>query len=128
MEAALAARSTHLNRAQLLKLAGGQRENSGNGESPVRFAANSIELPIPYVSPDPGVSGGEARNANAGGWVPVPAVSGLPARVAARRLHALGLRVRQDRSGTIVGTIPAAGTRLLAGDTVRLRVQRRTDD
>ena len=83
---------------------------------------------MPYLSSDPGAAGGEARNASASGWVPVPSVTGLPARVAARRLHALGLRVRQDRSGTIVGSIPAAGTRLLAGDTVRLRVQRRTDD
>jgi membrane peptidoglycan carboxypeptidase len=129
MEAALAARSTHLNRAQLLRLASQKPAVSETGESPVRFAANPIELPTPHVSPDPGVAGGAARNAGAaGGWVPVPSVDGLPARVAVRRLHALGLRVRQDRSGTIVGTVPAAGTRLLAGDTVRLRVQRRTDD
>jgi cell division protein FtsI (penicillin-binding protein 3) len=128
MEAALAARSTHLDRAQLLRLASQKPVVSATGESPVRFAANPLELPRPWVSPDPGVVEREARTACVGGWVPVPSVAGLPARVAARRLHALGLRVRQDRSGIIVGTVPAAGTRLVAGDTVHLRVQRRTDD
>jgi hypothetical protein len=49
-------------------------------------------------------------------------VSGLPARVAVRRLHALGLRVAPSGEGAISATRPAAGTRVLPGDTISLRL------
>jgi len=55
-------------------------------------------------------------------------VSGLPSRVAVRRLHALGLRVARVGVGDILGTLPVAGTRLLPGDTVSLRVRGRLDE
>ncbi|NJD17796.1 MAG: PASTA domain-containing protein, partial [Gemmatimonadetes bacterium] len=60
--------------------------------------------------------------------VPLPDVAGLPARIAVRRLHGLGFRVRHEGSGPIEGTFPAAGTRLQPGDTVILVVRRRAND
>jgi cell division protein FtsI (penicillin-binding protein 3) len=56
----------------------------------------------------------------AGGEVPVPDVEGLPLRDAARRLHALGVRVRVRGSGFATGTVPAAGERVTRGDTLLL--------
>lgn len=52
--------------------------------------------------------------------VRVPDVRGLPVRVAARRLHAFGFRVQFQSTGRIRGTQPAAGTRAVPGDTVRI--------
>ncbi|HEX6037108.1 penicillin-binding transpeptidase domain-containing protein [Longimicrobium sp.] len=50
--------------------------------------------------------------------VPVPDVSGLPLRDAARRLHALGVRVRVQGSGAVRSTQPAAGQPVARGDTL----------
>jgi cell division protein FtsI (penicillin-binding protein 3) len=52
------------------------------------------------------------------GVVPVPDVSGLPLRDAARRLHALGVRVRIQGSGSVRSTRPAAGEPVARGDTL----------
>jgi len=122
MEAALAARATPLNRAQLLR-ATRKSVPPPASASPVRFASTALEGPTADVSeslllparPEPGVA------------VSLPDVAGLPARVAIRRLHALGLRVEQRVLGEIVGTVPSAGTRVFQGDTVRLRVLGRSD-
>jgi cell division protein FtsI (penicillin-binding protein 3) len=54
------------------------------------------------------------------GGVPVPAVAGLPLRDAARRMHALGFRVRLRGGGSVATTAPAAGALLARGDTVTL--------
>lgn len=58
--------------------------------------------------------------ASAGGVV-VPRLQGTPIRVAVRRLHELGLRVRLDGGGAVRVTDPAQGTRLSPGDTVIVR-------
>ncbi|HST60836.1 MAG TPA: penicillin-binding transpeptidase domain-containing protein [Longimicrobium sp.] len=50
--------------------------------------------------------------------VPVPDVSGLPLRDAARRLHALGVNVRVQGSGPVRTTRPAAGASVARGDTM----------
>ncbi len=50
----------------------------------------------------------------------MPDLTGLTPRAAARRLHALGFRVSWRGSGVVRGTVPAAGSRLGAGDTVAL--------
>ncbi|HEX6910156.1 MAG TPA: penicillin-binding transpeptidase domain-containing protein [Longimicrobium sp.] len=50
--------------------------------------------------------------------VPVPDVTGLPLRDAARRLHALGVRVRVQGSGPVKATRPAAGQPVARGDTL----------
>jgi beta-lactam-binding protein with PASTA domain len=57
-----------------------------------------------------------------GSGVTRPNLSGLPSRVAVRRLHALGLRVSPSGDGAVVGTRPEAGARVTPGDTVRLRM------
>lgn len=59
------------------------------------------------------------RTAEAGrGEAPVPDLAGLSLRDAARRLHALGFRVRVEGSGVVGATRPAAGTTARRGDTV----------
>jgi beta-lactam-binding protein with PASTA domain len=54
------------------------------------------------------------------GRISLPDVGGLPARVAVRRLHALGLRVARIGVGDIRATQPPPGTPVLPGDTIRL--------
>ena len=51
----------------------------------------------------------------------VPDLSGLSARTAVRRLHALGFRVKWNGTGSVSGTLPAAGTRVHPGDTIVVR-------
>lgn len=151
MEAALAARATPLDRDRLLESAGGRM--AVTAPSAVRFAAQPIDPPAPPAlalgdAAVPaagfaaeaevfGATGEEGTPADApivaddmgpAAGIPVPEIAGLPARIAIRRLHGLGFRVRQEGSGPIEGTFPSAGTRLLPGDTVVLRVARRSDD
>ncbi len=127
MEAALAARGTPLNRARLLRSA--RQEIAPPVPAQVAFAAQPIDPPVPPTGAADADSGAdaEANAAAAFAGVSLPDVSGLPLRVAARRLHALGLRVSQDYQGDIIGTTPEAGARVLPGDTVRLRVRARSD-
>jgi len=61
-----------------------------------------------------------ARGSGAGAGVPVPDVSGLSVRDAARRLHAVGLRVEVEGEGTVRGTRPDAGDHAAAGVPVRI--------
>ncbi|MFQ5537094.1 MAG: penicillin-binding transpeptidase domain-containing protein [Gemmatimonadota bacterium] len=130
MEAALAARATPLDRARLLRSVRGRVELPA--ASAVRFAAQPIDPPAPPTTPsaDPALAtarGAGGANVSLGG-VPLPDVMGLPARVAARRLHGLGLRVELDDVGEIVGSRPAPGVRVAPGDTVHLLVERRGHD
>jgi membrane peptidoglycan carboxypeptidase len=112
MEAALAARSTPLDRFRLLRTT--RERRPAPGAPVVRFASATVDPP-----PAP------LEEAEADGVRPssvaLPDMTGLPARVAARRLHALGLRVTREGRGDITATLPAPGTRVLPGDTVRLR-------
>ena len=48
----------------------------------------------------------------------VPRLSGTPVRVAVRRLHELGLRVRLEGGGAVRETRPSSGVMLSRGDTV----------
>lgn len=133
MEAALAARATPLDRGQLLKTV--RTPSVAPTRAPVRFASRSIDPPAPPTYPDDSAVRsvaesfvGSESGAGPSSGVPVPDVAGLPTRTAARRLHGLGLRVKQEGAGEILGTFPAAGTRLMPGDTVLLQVRRRSDD
>jgi hypothetical protein len=123
MEAALAARSTPLDRMALLRAERGPSVGLPSGVAPVRFAEQPIDPPAPPAHDEPAGAGGDEAEG-----VTLPDVAGLPLRVAVRRLHALGLRVSETRLGEILGTAPSAGTRVLPGDTIRLRVGRRSDD
>ena len=116
LEAVLAARQSPIDRRSLLK---NDRETLPQRPA-IRFAGFDL---------DPA---GENRDAPRterpapGERVSVPDVAGLPARVAARRLHDLGFRVVWEGSGSVAATSPPIGTRWLAGDTVRLRSGDRT--
>lgn len=52
---------------------------------------------------------------------PVPDVSGQPARVAIRRLHAEGFRVAIEGLGSVASTVPKAGTAVRTGETITIR-------
>ena len=127
MEAALAARATHLNRAALLRAA--QVSTMPPARPAAYFASLPIDPPVPPASKAPLALGLAFDEPPAlGSAVPVPDVSGLPSRTAVRRLHALGLRVSRAQAGEIVGTEPAAGIRVARGDTILLRTRRRAND
>ena len=51
----------------------------------------------------------------------LPDMKGLETRVAAARLHELGLRVELQGSGRVTRQEPAAGTRVVRGATILLR-------
>jgi cell division protein FtsI (penicillin-binding protein 3) len=154
MEGALAARQTPLDRAALLRSArrservpavlAAVRERRARQQA-VRFAnlsepaAEAVVVGGPMSSLDEPavvVGDGDAGDGERAGGAPgdldakplpgvsVPDVVGLPARTAARRLHALGFRVRWQGSGPVAGIAPAAGTRLEPGDTVVIHAER----
>jgi hypothetical protein len=109
MEAALAARATPLDRGALIRSTRRNPAPLPSRVSPSFAASDGAATVLP-----------EVRDATGG--VSLPDVSGLPARVAVRRLHALGLRVSPVGSGEIGATRPPAGTRVLPGDTISLRL------
>ena len=72
------------------------------------------DLPLPAPAPPIDRKSSEVR---------LPDLSGLPARVAARRLHAWGVRVDWDGGAQVSGTQPQPGTVVSPGDTVVLRTR-----
>ena len=56
----------------------------------------------------------------AGARMMVPALAGASVRVALRRLHKLGLRVRLEGGGVVRATVPGPGAAIAAGDTIRV--------
>lgn len=50
----------------------------------------------------------------------VPDLEGASLRVALRRLHKMGLRVRLEGGGAVAATVPRGGTGIRAGDTIRV--------
>ena len=137
MEGALAARQTPLDRSALMRslrrpVRTPQLGIPGRPKStPVRFA----NLASPGgTNPGPSLAESDARSRPAmvdpvarqvpsEGRVSVPDIAGLPARTAVRRLHALGFRVRWEGSGAVMSTVPAAGSRLVPGDTIAVRAE-----
>jgi cell division protein FtsI (penicillin-binding protein 3) len=114
MEAALAARATPLDRGALLRSKRREEVVPAANLPSAQFASRSDDAPEPAPIRRETID----RTAS----VSLPNVSGLPSRVAVRRLHALGLRVSSAGVGTIVGTEPRAGVRVQPGDTIRLRL------
>ena len=114
MEAALAARKTPLDRGALMRSArsDGRDDIVPANVPPATFASRPAEPEAPV----------RREAVDRGARVTLPNVTGLPSRVAVRRLHALGLRVSSVGVGDIVGTVPSAGERVLPGDTIRLRL------
>lgn len=116
LQAILAARSPALDGASLLVTRRGgtparaPRAGRGTPHSPGREGTYVFDLTEGAPRP---VAGGRTA-------VPVPALEGLSLRDAARRAHALGLRVRVQGSGTVRETVPAAGAVAATGDTLLL--------
>lgn len=122
MEAALAARATPLDRAALVRSSSSAGARRTGSASLATFASQMADPPLPPI----GVPAGSRQDAHRGmsalgEGVALPDMGGLPTRVAVRRLHALGLRVERSGGGRIAGSVPPPGTRVLPGDTVRLR-------
>ena len=122
LEAVLAARRPPIDRRALAVIAQqpmGQEDGSmppaAGGVSTVRPASLNLDGPSGAAADE------EWTNVLVGGTpVEVPDVRGLAPRTAVRRLHARGFHVVWQEAGSVQGTTPRAGTRLVAGDTVRL--------
>ena len=146
MEAILAAQQTPIDRQALVAVARAQElrapsPRSGRAEAPLvaRFAdvrlsrsSSMAALPEPNASKIPG---GDPRGTDREVPAPrdrimarVPDVLGLPARVAARRIHEAGFRVEWIGTGEARRMTPEAGSILAPGDTVRLVSMRESGD
>jgi len=138
MEAILAARRPPLDRGALAAIARAQGAVQGRESGGVTpptgvpgLAASGLDAVIPAAqvatvasaarAPDPVPSFvGTPDLVRGEGALAVPDLRGVAARTAARRLHGMGLTVLWEAPGPIGGTIPAAGSPVLPGDTVRL--------
>jgi len=110
LEAVLAARQAPIDREALASLT--RRQPRNTPPSGAHFASNTPTNSPPVRTP-------RTLNRPETGAV-VPDVSGLPPRLAVRRLHAQGFRVIMEGSGPVSGVRPAPGTPLAPGDTVRI--------
>ncbi len=79
----------------------------------VRFAASIDDAPLDTWLASPAPEGHA-------GAMTVPVLEGASVRVALRRLHKLGLRVRLEGGGVVRATVPGAGAAIAAGDTIRV--------
>lgn len=110
LEAVLAARQAPIDREALASLT--RRQPRTSPSSGAQFASSTPTPPPPVRTPrtlNPPETGAA-----------IPDVSGLPPRLAVRRLHAHGFRVILEASGPVLGIEPPPGTPLSPGDTVRI--------
>ena len=121
LEALLSARQSPIDRMALLR---SQREPfTPPPPTPhVRFAVATDPME-PEALAVADRSGGDAegrseRQAQPARAMIVPELEGASLRVALRRLHKMGVRVRLDGSGTVTATRPGAGEPIAAGDTI----------
>lgn len=116
LQAILAARSPALDGSSLLVTRRGgapvRAPRAGRGAPPGPGREGPYVFDLAEGVPRP------VEGARAG--VPVPSLEGLPLRDAARRAHALGLRVRVRGSGAVRETVPGAGASVATGDTLLL--------
>lgn len=122
LESLLSARQSPIDR-RALALA--QRETFAppSATPMVRFAvATDPGEPQPRApGPDPGEAGAPGLAGTLPGAalaMSVPDLEGASLRVALRRLHKMGLRVRLEGSGRVTETVPAEGMPVVAGDTI----------
>jgi cell division protein FtsI (penicillin-binding protein 3) len=118
LQAALAARDAALDRNALasraLRTADSTKRDSARADGD---SAGTVPVVVALDAP---VRGVRRRQ----GAVTVPDVKGLPLREAVAALHAAGLRVQLGR-GAPATTLPAAGTQVQRGATVRLLYEER---
>ena len=114
VESLLSARQAPIDRQALALSA--RRSSLPSGESPVvHFAATAEGAEV-----EPWDEGYRAMAGASAFEVRVPPLEGASARVALRRLHKLGLRVRLDGVGGVAATVPGPGQSVAPGDTVRV--------
>ena len=116
----LSARQTPIDR---LALARSQREPLAPPPAApmVHFAVATDPAEAEAWAPGPGEAGAAAQvepAPGAGRAMSVPGLEGASIRVALRRLHKMGLRVRLEGGGTVTATVPAEGMPVVAGDTI----------
>lgn len=119
LESLLSARQSPIDRAALARARRGRR-GPPPAEPLVRFAV-ATEPNAPEerrgTSAWPGtLQPSTARDRR----MTVPDLEGASLRVALRRLHKMGLRVRLEGGGTVASTVPGTGAAISAGDTIRV--------
>ena len=116
LETLLSARQSPIDRRALARA---QREHFGPQPTTpvVRFAVATDQ---PEAEPRAQATmPGEAGTGEQGGLpMMVPQLEGASLRVALRRLHKMGLRIRMQGGGTVLATEPGAGQPIAAGDTI----------
>ena len=110
LEAVLAARQAPIDREALASLT--RRQPRTSPVSGAQFASSTPSPSLPVRTP-------RTSNSPETGAA-IPDVSGLPPRLAVRRLHAHGFRVILEATGPVLGIHPPPGTSLAPGDTVRI--------
>ena len=116
MEAILAVREPPVDQGAFAALAR-PRPGTGGATGPAgSLASFALRVAMPRRPPTP--SAVVERGLH--GKFALPVLTGHSGRAAARRLHALGLEVLWESPGPVARTEPAAGTPVVAGDTVRL--------
>ena len=116
MEAILAVREPPVDRGAFAAIA---RTRPGSGEAAgAAGSLSSFALPVAAPRRPPAPPAAVQRGSR--GEFALPVLTGQSGRAAARRLHALGLEVLWESPGPVAGTEPAAGSPVVAGDTVRL--------
>ena len=112
MELLLSARQSPIDRGALA-----QARRPGSSPPPtaplVRFAVATDETRIDAW---PAAAPADDRS----GEMIVPGLRGASIRIALRRLHKMGLRVRLEGGGSVLATVPAEGAAVAAGDTIRV--------
>jgi cell division protein FtsI (penicillin-binding protein 3) len=124
LEAALAARSTPLDRSMMARPAAAPAFGAAVVPAPdagpyraeprkvVRVARSAGTSPTPVLIPD--------SAAPALARLPVPDVTGMAMRDGVRLLHAAGFRLRVEGSGRVVRTLPEAGAEALTSAVIRV--------
>jgi cell division protein FtsI (penicillin-binding protein 3) len=128
MEAILAARKSPLDAGAMATLARSQRirvpesiaQAARSTSEPMGRAVFASSVQPARVSLAQGPIESARRDTPELDRFAMPELTGLSSRVAARRLHALGLSVIWQSAGIVGGTAPDAGSLVARGDTVRL--------
>ena len=115
LESLLSARQTPMDR-QALALAARNAVATPRATPVVRFAVAADEGAMDAWPVAAAASPPDGRSTP----MLVPALTGASVRVALRRLHKLGLRIRLEGGGIVRATVPGAGHAVGAGDTIRV--------
>jgi cell division protein FtsI (penicillin-binding protein 3) len=127
MQAALAASGKHIDRTRLVQ-SGKVAASLAISVPSAAFVKQELDVPTERLDePEMPVGMGLASGGTASEGISVPRLTGVPSRIAVRRLHALGLRVSGPLGGEILGTEPGPGMQMVRGDTIALIVRPRTN-